>query len=142
MSTLSQRRSGRQLPKSYLALLQRWPLRPIESEKDYESASKILDELVLRADLEDGEADYLGALELLIEAYDESNDADWTDRRKPHERLQALMDSAGRSQADLEKALGASQTLVSMIVNGKRDLSKRTIVKLADYFRVDPGYFL
>jgi HTH-type transcriptional regulator/antitoxin HigA len=142
MSTVSQRGAGRQLHRSYVALLKRWPLRPIENQSDYEAAGAILDELVLRSDLDEGEADYLGALELIIEAYDESYDDQWIDRRKPHERLQSLMQSAGKTQADLQSALGSSQTLVSMIVNGKRDLSKRTILKLAGYFRVEPGYFL
>jgi hypothetical protein len=29
-----------------------------------------------------------------------------------------------------------------MVLNGQRELSKRAIAKLAEHFKVEPGYFL
>jgi plasmid maintenance system antidote protein VapI len=42
----------------------------------------------------------------------------------------------------LAKVLGCSQPLVSLILSGKRDLSKANAEKLARQFRLDVGYFL
>ena len=57
---------------SYLALVRRFPLRPIRNEKDYEAASEVLDRLAVRDEqtLDAGERDYLETLEMLVEAYD------------------------------------------------------------------------
>jgi HTH-type transcriptional regulator/antitoxin HigA len=142
MSTVVGQPRLRRASPSYLALVGRWPLRPIQTETDYEAAGKVLDALVVRTDLDRGERDYLGALELLIEAYDDEHFPDMQDDRPPHERLKALMDSSGMTPAELQQVLGASQTLVSMMLSGKRELSKKTISILASHFRMDASYFL
>jgi HTH-type transcriptional regulator/antitoxin HigA len=131
-----------ELHPSYLLLVRRFPLRPIQSESDFRAAGAVLDELVLKKKLDRGERDYLGALELLIEAYDDEHFPDSPDRRPPHERLKWLMDSSKVSPTDLQEILGVSQTLVSLVLRGERALSKRTITKLASHFRIDPGFFL
>jgi len=136
----SRRRSS--LHPSYAKLLREWPLRAIKSESDYETAGKVLDRLVVQRHLDPGQRDYLGALELLIEAYDNEHFPDILDERPPHMRLKQLMQSSDTSPAQLQRILGASQTLVSLMLHGKRELSKRTISKLAEHFRIDPGYFL
>jgi HTH-type transcriptional regulator/antitoxin HigA len=125
-----------------MARVRQYSLRAIRTETDYQAAVRVLDELILRDDLDPGERDYLGALELLIEAFDIEHFPDAPDDRPPHQRLKALMDSSGTTASNLQEILGASQTLVSLMLNGRRELSKRTIAKLAKHFRVDPGYFL
>jgi antitoxin component HigA of HigAB toxin-antitoxin module len=40
------------------------------------------------------------------------------------------------------KALGLSQSALSDTLNGKRDWSKSVIVRVADYFGLQPGIFL
>jgi HTH-type transcriptional regulator / antitoxin HigA len=130
------------IPESYLALVRRFPLRPIRSDRDYRIAGELLDELILKKQLDDGERDYLGALELLIEAYDERQFPNLPDHRPPHDRLRWLMESSNTTQSQLRRILGASQTLVSLMLRGERALSKRTITKLAQHFRIEPGFFL
>jgi len=81
-------------------------------------------------------------LDDLIEAYDEQRWPMPPDRRTPLQRLKALMHDHGLKPTDLQTILGCSQTLVSLILSGKRELSKANIAKLAGRFGVDGGYFL
>ena len=58
-----------------------------------------------------------------------------------HEVLELLMDQHGLTQADLKKELGG-QSVVSDILNGKRELNKRQIKELSKRFNVNPSCFL
>lgn len=129
---------------SYLALLKRFPLRPIRSESDYDAASAVLDRLVVRDEntLDEGETDYLEMLELLIEDYDERHFQPRPDKRTPGQRLKELMHQTSMTPVDLRSLLEVSQPLVSLILSGKRELSKANIKRLAEHFRLDAGYFL
>jgi HTH-type transcriptional regulator/antitoxin HigA len=129
---------------SYLALLRSFPLRPLRSKSDYDAAAEVLDRLVVRdeSSLDDGEKDYLETLELLIERYDERHFQLRPDKRTPVRRLKHLMQQTEMTQARLQALLGVSQSLVSLILSGKRELSKPNIRRLAEHFRVDAGYFL
>jgi HTH-type transcriptional regulator/antitoxin HigA len=132
------------LPHSYLALLRRFPLHPIRSRAQYRQASEVLDSLVLRDDrsLDQGQRDYLETLELLIEDYDEQNLQWGLDRRSPTQRLSYLLDQSGMKRADLARLLDVSPALVSLMLSGKRELSKANIRRLCEHFHVDAGYFL
>ena len=46
------------------------------------------------------------------------------------------------SAAQLRELLQCSQSLVSLILNGKRELSKDNIRRLANHFKLQPGYFM
>lgn len=132
------------IARSYLVLLEAFPLRPIRGKADYDAASAVLDRLVVRNEktLDEGEADYLETLELLIESYDEQHFHARADKRTPAQRLKDLMDQTGMTAADLRSLLVVSQPLVSLILSGKRELSKPNIKRLAEHFRVDAGHFL
>ena len=59
------------LPKSYLAPMGEFPLRPIRNGAEYDRAAGIVHRLALReGDLDDGEEDYLEVLEGIVEQYD------------------------------------------------------------------------
>ena len=51
------------------------------------------------------------------------------------------MQESGMTQADLSRLLG-NRALASLILNGRRHLSKRHIRQLADHFKVSPALFL
>src|SRR5260370_510737 len=53
----------------YLRLVRQFPLRPIRTATEYDTAAQRLDTLVLRADLSDGEKDYVEALSTVIEEF-------------------------------------------------------------------------
>ena len=61
--------------RSYMALIRRFPLRPIRTRRQYQAASKVMDQLALRGEteLDAGEADYLDVLSDLIEAYENTH---------------------------------------------------------------------
>jgi antitoxin component HigA of HigAB toxin-antitoxin module len=127
---------------SYLALVQAQPLRAIRTRKDYDAAARMIDRLAVRDELDEGEQQYLDALEVLIEAYEDDVIPVNRDRRTPLERLKSAMRTSQTTPAQLRSILGASQSMVSMILSGQRGLSKKAITRLAEHLRVDPGYFL
>ena len=90
---------------------------------------------------DDGERDYLDALDVFITGYDQKHVAR-RDARSPVDRLKGLVQESEVTPTQLAKLLECSQTLVSLILNGKRDLSKSNIRRLADHFKISPAYFL
>jgi HTH-type transcriptional regulator/antitoxin HigA len=150
--TIAGRRQATRAPADYLRLVAEFPLRPISSAAEYDAAAAILDRLVVRQDLSRGQRDYLDALTLFVEAYDEQQDAAETERQRrrqqgqaadvsPVEMLKALMEHRGMTTTDLGKLLG-SKGAASEILHRKRGISKRHMARLAEHFRVDAGVFL
>jgi HTH-type transcriptional regulator/antitoxin HigA len=124
----------------YLRLVARFPLRPLKSESEYDRAVAIIDRLVLKPELTRGEDDYLDALTLFIQNYDDAHE-DEMPRVDPVEMLKALMENRGMTTTDLGKLLG-SKGAASEILHRKRSISKSHMAKLAAHFRVDAGVFL
>jgi HTH-type transcriptional regulator/antitoxin HigA len=125
----------------YLELVKRLPLRPIRTVAEYEAAAKLLDSLVLRTDLNNGEKDYVDALSVFIEDYDRRHKICDTSGRTALDMLRHLMDVNDLDVTGLGTVLG-SKGVASEILHGKRSLSKSHIFKLAERFSVDPGLFL
>ena len=75
---------------SYLALVQEQPLRAIRTRKDYDVAARMIDRLAVHDVLDDGQQQYLDAIEVLVEAYEHSAIPVTRDRRTPLQRLQAV----------------------------------------------------
>lgn len=88
------------------------------------------------------ERDYLDLLTLLVEAYDDRHYDFGPNLRMPLQRLRGLMDTAGVTPGDLARVLGVGKSAVSMLLSGKRGLSKGAILKLTRRFKVEAGYFL
>ena len=125
----------------YLALVTQFPLRPIRTVTQYWKAAAIVDRLSTRENLTSGERDYLEALALFIESYDQEHEPDLTEGLSPVEVLKALMEHRGMSPLELGEIIG-SKTAATDILSGKRDISKLYMAKLAAEFRVDAGVFL
>ena len=128
---------------AYLALIDRFPLRPLRSGRDYDAAVAVLDALAVRAEgsLDAGEQDYFDTLTMLVEAYDQEHHAADEEKRDPLAMLKYLMEESGMAQADLGRLLG-NRALASLLLNGHRHLSKSHIRKLAEHFKVSPALFL
>ena len=131
------------LPKSYLALLGEFPLRPIRNGAEYDRATKIVHRLALREDdLDAGEESYLEVLEGLVEQYDRSHFAMDAEEVTPTQVLRMLVEQADMSVTELGELLG-SKGAASELLSGKRkEPSKGQIAKLCARFRVDAGVFL
>jgi HTH-type transcriptional regulator/antitoxin HigA len=128
----------------YLKLVRRFPLRPIRSEAEYDRAVAVLKELIARADdgLSPGETDYADALGHFVGTYDAAHYSLQHELLTPLERLKYLMQQHGMKTADLGRLLGSGQGQASLILNGKRELSKANIRTLASHFKVSAALFL
>jgi HTH-type transcriptional regulator/antitoxin HigA len=134
----------RRVADSYLKLIHEFPLRPLRNDGDYESATAVAEKLYLRSedDLDAGERDYLDALDEFIAAYDRQHFSLGKDDRTPLQRLKYILAESATSPSALREILGCSQSLVSMILSGNRELSKDNIRSLSAHFKVDAGLFL
>jgi HTH-type transcriptional regulator / antitoxin HigA len=125
---------------AYFALIQRFALRPIRTDAELDAASALIDELTDRDDLSPAEADYLDVLGDLVENYEDEH------VEMPHvsdaDMLRSLMDEKGVRQSDVVRGTGLSKTVLSLVLNGKRDLTREHIETLAKYFGVNPAAFL
>ena len=131
--------------KTYLSLIEHFPIKPIESEDEHELALYIVTELIeLSNDEVFKEEDqiqvdhYLKALGIMLHEYEKIEFP--RGKVKGHEMLGYLMDLQGLKQVDLSKELGG-QSIVSSILSGKRELNKKQIQKLAKRFHVSVELF-
>lgn len=127
-------------PASYLRLIRRFPLRPIQSEAELDRATALMNELLDRDDLDPAEEDYLDVLGDLVERHE----------AKTHpipdvsegEMLAFLIEQKGVRQVDVSRGAGIAESTLSEVLAGKWQLTRRQVEKLARYFRVGPGVFL
>jgi HTH-type transcriptional regulator/antitoxin HigA len=125
----------------YFALVRELPLKAIRTMAEYERAMEMVSRLAVRGedDLDSGEADYLEALMILIEGYDAAQ-APWK-KTTGLELVRHLMQERAMSVTDLGRIVG-SRPLASLILSGKRDISKEVMRRLGTHFKVDPGVFM
>jgi HTH-type transcriptional regulator/antitoxin HigA len=125
---------------AYLQLIARLPLRPIRTEADLDAAAGVIDELIDRDDLSAAESDYLDVLGDLVEKYEDEH------VEMPYvsdgAMLRTLVEEKGVRQADVVRGTGISKTVLSLVLSGKRDLTREHIAALSRYFDVDPAVFL
>jgi HTH-type transcriptional regulator / antitoxin HigA len=123
----------------YLALLARYPPRPIRTDAEHRRAIAVINGLLDRSALTLDEEDYLDVLGLLVADYEDSiyEHPDFT----PDNRLRHLMEEHTLTQAELARRTGIAVTSLSDIVNGKRRISPRFRAKLAECFGVSASFF-
>jgi HTH-type transcriptional regulator/antitoxin HigA len=76
-----------------------------------------------------------------VEVYDREHLDEDSDQCDPLTMLKYLMQESGMTQGDLGRLLG-NRALASLVLNGRRQLSKSHIRKLAGHFKVSPSLFL
>ena len=127
----------------YMELVRNFPLRPIRSQTDHRAALAVARELMRRdeGEISTEEADYLDVLTDLIRQYEASRYRLPKNAGKEQSRLASLVKDSKMSASDLGRLLG-SRALGSMLLTGRRGLSKSHIRILAAHFKIEPGYFL
>ena len=129
--------------KKYKKLIDRFALQKLESDEDLDIALEVSAQLMAnQADLDLSEIAYFRVLSTLIRQFEDANHSIDTDGLAPDARLRYLMESNGLKQIDLAHILGVSSGRASELANGKRQLSKTHVFKLADRFKVTPAFFL
>jgi len=127
------------LGREYGALLTKVHPRIIRNEKENEAYAEILYDLDRRSrTLTPAEKEFADLLTLLIEDFEEKRYR--LPRANPLAVLRFLMDQHGLRQKDLVDVFG-TPSIVSEVLNGRRDLNKVHIKRLSDRFHVSPELF-
>lgn len=124
---------------SYMELVQRVPLKTIKNDAEHERATTMISSLIGR-DLDGGSSDYLDALIVLVNKYEDEHHTLGQDMT-PQQALRALMEANSLNQADIGRIVG-SESAISMFFKGTRSLSKAQIKKLAERFKLDATIFM
>ena len=126
----------------YAVLARRYPPRPIESDEEHDAAVRAITPLGGRDGdrLSPGEDAYFRAVARFIQDYDERQVPWIGELGTPLERLKFIVQESGIHRRELSNLLGGASA-VSMVLSGARSLSKAQIRRLADRFKLDPGYF-
>jgi HTH-type transcriptional regulator/antitoxin HigA len=139
MKTATRSMDFRRMPKDYAGLVRLLPPRPIHDKVDLANATEMIDALAGH-DLTPDQEDYLDVLSDLAAKYEDDRSPLRRTRSTPLERLRFVVQEAGMTASDLGRLLG-NRGLGSLILRGRRQLSKTHIRVLAEHFRLDPGYF-
>jgi HTH-type transcriptional regulator/antitoxin HigA len=123
----------------YSALLHELAPRVIRSEAQHESYTEVLEELCARKKLTRDEVDLVDLLTLLIEEYEEKRYR--LKPAKPTEIIRELMAARGWKQKDLAPVFGTT-SIVSDVLNGKRQLTLEHVRRLSRTFHVSPEVFI
>ncbi len=123
---------------AYIDLLASFPPRPINSEEEFLATQKVIDSLLDKGELTPDERDYLNVLGALVYEYEQ--------KYKPipdiHgvELLKALVAEFNLRQKDLVPIF-KTESIVSAVLNGQRQLTANHIRKLAEFFHISPSAF-
>lgn len=123
---------------SYLELIKSFPPRPIKSEEEMIAAQIVIDSLIDRVPLTPEEEDYLNVLGTLVYEYEQNQEP--IPDIYGVELLRVLIEDRGLRQKDLIPIF-KTESIVSDILNERRQLTTRHIQELAEFFNVSPAAF-
>ncbi|MDJ0600806.1 MAG: transcriptional regulator [Crocosphaera sp.] len=124
--------------EQYLELIKQFPPRPIKSEENLEAIQEIVNQLLDKPQLTEEESDYLYVLGMLI--YEYEKDLDIVPDIYGVELLKVLLEERNLKQKDLV-SIFKTESIISDVLNEKRQLTTRHIQELAEFFNVSPAVF-
>lgn len=127
------------MPDSYFDLVKKFPLTHIRNRRHLGQALEFVDEL-LKQRLDRGSQEYLDALSDLVASFENEHAA--IPDASEADVLRELWRSSGYTQAQLAKLVGISQSTLSSIVSGEREMTKGHMIALGQFFNVPPAVFL
>jgi HTH-type transcriptional regulator/antitoxin HigA len=122
-------------------MIRQFPLRPIRNDAECDAATAILDKHIAIDFTDQGMEDYIIVLANLVADYEEKHHPVHVPDIKPLQRLKYLMSENDMTTADLGRLIGNSG-LASMILHGKRAISKANAKILGKRFGLNPGAFI
>jgi HTH-type transcriptional regulator/antitoxin HigA len=120
---------------SYLELVLTFPLASIKSNEHLDEAQRVMDWLLAKGELDEGEEMYLDALSDLVAAYEDQHHA--IEPASDADLLRHLLEAKGVTQAQLSRDTSIPKSTISEVLAGKKPFSRQMMRKLADYFKVD-----
>lgn len=132
--------TGLKTPSSYyIEIITTFPPRPITCEAELIATQNRIDSIVNRRNLTQDDRDYLNVLGTLVYDYEQKHEP--MPVLKGIKLLKALMIEDNIQQKDLIDIF-ESESWVSEVMNGKRELTVSQIQKLAKFFHLSPVAFL
>lgn len=123
---------------AYIELLKSFPPRPITSEEEFLATQEVIDSLLDKGKLSKDERDYLNVLGSLVSDYEQKQEP--IPDIHGVELLKALLEEFDLRQKDLVPIF-KTESIVSDVLNEKRQLTARHIQELANFFSVSPAVF-
>lgn len=113
----------------------------IKTIKQYTGYCNLYEELLLKGLKKD--IDRVELLEILIDDYDKRTieEIGYPKKMDPVEILKYLIEENDLSKSELARQLNVSRQLITEIINYKRNISKRMVMKLSERFRMKPIAF-
>jgi len=113
----------------------------IKNLKQYNKYTELYEELIYK-DLKK-DADKIDLLELLIEDFDNKTiqEIGIPEKLDPVQLLIYLLEENQISKSELARQLNVSRQLITEIINYKRNISKRMVMKLSERFKIKPAAF-
>jgi HTH-type transcriptional regulator/antitoxin HigA len=112
--------------------------RLIHSDEELAEYTEALFALTAKADPSADEEEAIALMTLLIERYESQHYA--LPEAEPADVLRFLLEQNGLSQRDVAPELGSEST-VSLVLSGKRQLNRDHIARLSRRFNVSPAVF-
>jgi HTH-type transcriptional regulator/antitoxin HigA len=125
--------------EKYLQLLQAFPPRPITSDTHLKETQSVINQLLDKPDLTAEEEDYLDVLGTLVYEYEQQQEEIIPDIYGV-ELLKALISEYDLKQKDLI-SIFKTESIISDVLNAKRQLTVRHIQELAEFFNLSPAVF-
>ena len=124
----------------YRELIAAFPPRVIHNEADYQAIQTRVDHLIDQGDLTTAEQEYLDLLGTLIWDYEQRTETLADYELRGVALLRGLMELHELKQQNLVPIL-KTKSIVSAVLNGKRQLTVEHINKLATFFHLPHGLF-
>jgi HTH-type transcriptional regulator / antitoxin HigA len=122
----------------YIELLNEFPPRPIRSASDAIAVQRVVDALLDADRLSPEQQEYLNLLGIVISEYEDKT-VEISDIYGI-ELLNVLIEEWGLKQKELVPIF-KTESIVSAVLNGHRQLTVEHIQKLAAFFHVSPAVF-
>ncbi|HEX5163952.1 MAG TPA: hypothetical protein VFV93_01045 [Thermomicrobiales bacterium] len=128
-----------QASSDYLELVVAYPLIAIRTDAQLDDAVAMIDSLLDRGALSEGEEQYLDALSVLVEAYESEHIT--FPAVSGIDVLKHLMEENELRQSDLLDVF-ETRSVASEVINGKRPLTMNHVRRLSERFRLPAEVFL
>ena len=122
----------------YRELVDAFPPRPIRNDKDLDRAWAQIEALLTKSKRSKAEDDFLALLSDLVERWEDDHVE--VPRLDGIELVRELLDDNELPQRALIHIFG-TDSVVSEVLSGKRDLQRKHIEGLAEFFNVSPAAF-
>ncbi len=123
-------------------LVEVMPPQAIRNEAQYAKTLEMVDRLMSRKKLTQGQALYMETLVQLVQAYEAKHHAIDVSDLQGLDSLRHLMGETNMNASDLARLLGVHASMGSKILKGERSLTVDHLRKLAARFKVRPEVFI